>query len=477
METIKGDGCNNYFRIVLSVAFAAFIVNVDNYIVNIALPTITADFGINTGEASWIALSYIIAMVSTMLLFGKVADRVGLKKVFITGYVLFSLGSMLCGIAADLHLLVISRFIQGLGGSMLYVSGFAIISEFVPTGRRGWAFGILSTAVGLGLMLSTPLGGFITEYLSWHWVFLVNVPLCAGAILFSAWVIPAANMQGKPDRHGAKKFDIPGALLSLTGLLALVVALNRAGKSGWHSPLVLVCIGISAVAISIFIVHEKRHKDPILNLEVFRKHNFVAGSIDSFAVFVFFAGSNFLLPFFLERVKGLTSSQTGLAMMAYSVVYLTIAPLAGRLSDAFSSRIISSLGLASGAAASLSFALTMHLDGVWPAILYLLWLAVSMAFFFPTNNNMVMHAVPQEYLGAGTGTYRTLCHLGILMGVCLYGTVFSNSFPEGVAHVSGRTPVAASQETLINAFRNAFLFGGFIGMCALLMHQFLKKEK
>ena len=476
MRTKKWDGYNHYFQIVLSVAFAAFIVNVDEYIVNIALPTITADFGIDTGEASWIVLSYMLAIVSTMLLFGKVADRVGLKKVFITGYVLFTLGSLLCGIAHDLRFLVISRSIQGLGGSMLYVSGFAIISEFVPDDRRGWAFGIISTAVGLGLMLSAPLGGFITEYLSWHWVFLVNVPLCAGAIIFGMWVIPAVNKQNKPNRQGFKKFDVPGALLCLIGLLALFIALNRADKSGWHSPLILISSGISVFAISMFIVNEKRHKDPIMNFDIFRRHNFVVGSIDSFAVLVFFTGSNFLLPFFLERVKGLTSSQTGLAMMAYSVVYVIIAPLAGRLSDAFSSRIISSLALTSGATASLSFALTMHLDGVLPTILYLFWLAISMAFFFPTNNNMVMHAVSQEHLGTGAGTFWTLCHLGFLMGVCIYGTVFSNSFPEGVTDASGRTPTGVPHDILINAFRNAFLLGGFIGMGALLIHPFLKKE-
>ena len=468
MGITNGDKYNNYFKIVLSVAFSAFIVNVDNYIVNIALPTITADFGIDASKASWIALSYILAMVSTMLLFGKVADRVGLKKVFITGYVLFSLGSMLCGIAPDLLFLVISRAIQGLGGSMLYVSGFAVISEFVPDDRRGWAFGMISTAVGLGLMLSAPLGGFITEYLSWHWVFLVNVPLCAGAIIFAAWVIPVVKIREKPQKREDRKFDVLGALLCLTGLLALVAALKMADKNSWYSPVILISSGIAVFAISMFIVNEKRHKDPILNLDIFRRHNFVAGSIDSFAVFVFFAGSNFLLPFFLERVKGLTSSQTGLAMMAYSVVYLTIAPLAGRLSDTFSSRIISSLALASGAAASLTFALTMHLEGVLPAILYLLWLALSMAFFFPTNNNMVMRAVPQEHLGAGAGIFRTLCHLGILIGVSLYGTVFSHSLPQGVTD--------ASRDLLINAFKNAFLFGGFMGVCALLIHPFLKKE-
>ncbi len=476
MGITNEDKYNNYFKVVLSVAFSAFIVNVDNYIVNIALPTITADFGIDASKASWISLSYILAMVSTMLLFGKIADRVGLKKIFITGYVLFSLGSLLCGMAQNLFFLVFSRAIQGLGGSMLYVSGFAVISEFVPSDRRGWAFGMISTAVGLGLMLSAPLGGFITEYLSWHWVFLVNVPLCAIAIALASWVIPTAKRNNKPHRNKGRHFDVSGAFLCLIGLLALVAALKMADKNSWHSPVILISAGIAVFAIFMFIINERRHQDPILNLDIFKRHHFVAGSIDSFAVFVFFAGSNFLLPFFLERVKGLTSSQTGLAMMAYSVVYLTIAPLAGRLSDAFSSRTISSFALASGAAASLTFALTMHLDGILPAIFYLLWLALSMAFFFPTNNNMVMRAVPQEHLGAGAGIFRTLCHLGILIGVSLYGTVFSHSLSQGVAGDAGRFPTDASRDLMINAFKNAFLFGGLLGICALLIHPFLKKE-
>jgi EmrB/QacA subfamily drug resistance transporter len=472
----KGNGYDHYFFIVLSVTFAGFIVNVDNYIVNIALPTITVDFGIDTGRASWIALSYMLAMVSTMLLFGKVADRIGSKKVFIAGYALFSLGSLLCGIAPGLGFLIVSRSVQGLGGSMLYVGSFAIISEFVPVDRRGWAFGMISASVGLGLMVSAPLGGFITEYLSWHWVFFVNVPVCIGAIVYSAWVIPAVNGQDTPKRHGDRRFDIPGAVLCLTGLLALVIALNGANKRGWHSSFVLVSLAIAALAIALFIANERRHKDPLLDFEIFRQHNFLAGSIDSFAVFAFFAGSNFLLPFFLERVKGLTSGQTGLTMMVYSVVYLILAPFAGRLSDIFSPRIISSLALASGSAASLAFAMAMHLDGVLPAILYLIWLAVSMAFFFPTNNNMVMRAVPQESLGAGTGAYRTLCHLGILMGVCLYETVFSHSVPTGVADPSGGLQGGASPVVLTNAFRSPFLFGCSMGIGALLIQQLLRKE-
>jgi len=476
MENIKGNNNGNYFQIVLSVAFAAFIVSVDNYIVNIALPTITADFKIDTGKASWIALSYMLSIVSTMLLFGKIADRLGLKKIFITGYALFSLGSLFCGIAPSFGFLVVSRSIQGLGGSMLYVTGFAIISEFVPQDKRGWAFGLISTAVGLGLMLSAPMGGFITEYLSWHWVFLINVPLCVIAIIFSAHVISSKKRQSKINETGLKGFDFSGTLLCIIGLITLVFALNRAGRSGWYSPFVYICMGISVLTLIMFIVHEKRHKDPILNLDIFRRHNFVAGSIDSLAVFVFFSGSNFLLPFFLERVRGLTSSQTGLTMMIYSIIYLSFAPFAGRLSDKFSPRIIASFALSSGAAASIGFALTMHYDGISPSIAYLVWLALSMAFFFPTNNNMVMHAVPQEHLGIGSGTFRTLCHLGILMGVCLYGTVFSHSLQETVADTSVKNPKGIAPEALVNAFKNAFLFGGFVGLAALLFRPFLRKE-
>ncbi|HOV89660.1 MAG TPA: DHA2 family efflux MFS transporter permease subunit [Syntrophorhabdaceae bacterium] len=468
---------DKHLWLIICVAFAAFIVNVDNYIVNIALPTITAYFQIDTSMASWISFAYVIAIVSTMLLVGKIADRFGIKKIFIIGYGLFCLGSFLCGISPNFFTLVLSRAVQGLGGSMLYIGGFAVVAKFLPSHKKGWGFGILSVAAGLGLMLSTPIGGFITEYLSWHWVFIVNVPVCIASIILSWHFIPQDTHILQ--KNSSRKFDLLGALISIIMTLAFVFALNRASKSGWSSPLVILCLFISIAGLIVFIYHETRHDEPIINFTVFKNRVFILGTIQAFTAYFFFAGSNFLLPFYLEGIKGFTASQTGFSMMVYSLVYITASPFAGRLSDKIDPGRIILIALISGSLASLFFAETISRPGISAILIYLVWLALSLAFFFSPNNNIVMQAVRGEYKGIATGIFRTFCHFGILMGVCFYEMVFSYSIHQ---HGMEGNPLKAGylglNSAALSGFRNAYILGGTMGLVVFLLSLiYRKKEK
>jgi len=460
--------------LIICVAFAAFIVNVDNYIVNIALPTITAYFNIDTGMASWIPLAYVITIVSTMLLIGKIADRFGIKKIFILGYILFTLGSLLCGLSPILSALIFSRVVQGLGGSMLYIGGFAVVAKFLPPEKKGWGFGILSMAAGLGLMLSTPIGGFITEYLSWHWVFIVNVPIGIASILISRHFIPSDARLISEDTR--KKFDLIGSALSIIMTVSFVFALNRASKIGWFSPVILTCFSVAIAGIILFILWEKRHKEPIIDFTVFRNRIFIIGAIQAFSAYFFFAGSNFLLPFYLEGMKGLTTSQTGFTMMVYSLVYITTSPFAGRMSDRIDPEKIIHISILSGAAASLFFSSMLSREGIYSTFIYLIWLALSLAFFFSPNNNMVMQAVSAEHKGVATGVFRTSCHFGILMGVCLYEMIFSYSIHQaGLTANPLRMGYMGLNAAVLNGFRNAFLFGGVIGLVAFILSVMRRK--
>jgi len=157
--------------IVISVAFAAFMAALDTYIVNVALPTIAADFNVNPTDAALITISYLLIITSTLLIFGKIGERIGFKVVFVAGFALFAFGSFLSALAPTLYLLSGSRCIQGLGAAMLYAVGMAMIIRYIPPGKRGWAFGITSTGAGMGVIIGAPMGGFITQYLDWHWIF------------------------------------------------------------------------------------------------------------------------------------------------------------------------------------------------------------------------------------------------------------------------------------------------------------------
>jgi EmrB/QacA subfamily drug resistance transporter len=454
--------------VVFTVAFAAGMVNVDNYIVNIALPTITDYFGMDTGRASWISMSYLIAMVTTMLIVGRLADRIGVRKVFVGGYALFTAASLLCGLSPGFGWLIAFRVLQGFGGSMLYVGGFAVVPRYLPPGRSGWAFGITSTAAGFGMMAGAPLGGIITQYLSWHWIFLINVPIGLAAVIWTCRVIPGER-SGPGEAEERVPFDIPGCLLSLAGLLALVFAVNQGQEMGWLSRPILACGAVAAVCLTIFIVRQFHQRYPLIDPGLFRVRDFRLGLFAAFAVFVLFAGSNFILPFYLRLSLGLSSSHTGLVMMIYSLVYLISAPPAGRLSDRVSASAISLYGMLSAALACLFFALTLHRTSMLPAVVFLAWLALSLGFFFSPNNKMVIGAIAPEHRGVGIGVFRTICHLASLFGVCLYETVFSGTLP-GFLDSGGTSHLQAgwAKEAVGTAFRNAYLFGAGLAGAAII---------
>ena len=219
--------------IVFSVAFAVFMVRLDSYIVVISLPTLARYFQVGTSEASWVILSYLMVVTGSTLIFGKLADRIGLKKIFLWGYGLFTLGSLLCGLSPTIYLLDAASCLQGVGGAMMITSGMASIPHYLPKNIAGWAFGICSLANSLGIMVGAPLGGVITCFLSWHWIFLINVPVGILAIVIVKRSLPAD--QNRPPLAERRPFDVSGSILSFVGFTALVFALSRCEDEGWQS--------------------------------------------------------------------------------------------------------------------------------------------------------------------------------------------------------------------------------------------------
>jgi MFS family permease len=198
--------------IVFSVAFAVFMVRLDGYIVVISLPTLARYFQVGTSEVSWVIIPYLLIMTGSTLIFGKLVDRIGLKKIFVWGYGLFTLGSLLCGLSPTIYLLDTARGVQGAGGAMMITSGMASIPHYLPVNIAGWAFGICSLANSLGIMVGAPLGGLITGYLTWHWIFLINVPVGIAAIVIVKRHLPAD--QNHPSLTAGRPFDVSGSILS-----------------------------------------------------------------------------------------------------------------------------------------------------------------------------------------------------------------------------------------------------------------------
>lgn len=461
--------------IVLSVAFASFMVRLNNYTVNVSMPAIAEYFRIGTGEVSRIVMSYLLVITSTLLVFGKLGDRVGLKKIFIAGYIIFVIGSLMCGLSNGINLLVMSRAMQGVGGSMLLATSFAIISKYLPQDRRGWAFGITSTASALGVATGAPFGGLITGYLSWHWIFFINIPVGVAAIFIAGRKIPSSSVPSLRERGitdigipEKETFDFIGALLSFLGLSLLLYGFNTAKRFGWDSIQIVSCFAGSFVILSLFILREKKCKAPLLDLSLFKNPAFSLALCATFMAYIFITGNAFILPFYLKTTKGLSPQQIGLVLFVYSLIYVLMSSRAGRLSDRVSPVTLCTVAMLSAAVNTFVFAYTLQLNGLLFVLIFLIWMAFSFVFFFSPNNNLVMSCAPPERHGIASGTFNTISNLGMVCGVAIFEAIFSYYSGGGVPAKTVALDAASIQEPLQHGFQAVYLLGGAVCTGALV---------
>jgi predicted MFS family arabinose efflux permease len=317
-------------------------------------------------------------------------------------------------------------------------------------------------------MVGAPLGGLITGFLSWHWIFLINVPVGVLAILIVKRNLPAD--QNLPPPTEGRPFDVSGSILSFVGLTALVFALSRGDDEGWQSGLILAAFAVAGTSLLAFYLRERSAHDPILNLSLFRNRDFSFAVLTTLVALMLLSGGNFLIPFYLELIKGLGPEHVGAVVMIYSVVYMPIGPFAGRLSDRINPRRLCTIAMFLAFVSCLVFALTLPLPGLFPAVLYLVLLAVSYALFFPANNHLVMSLAPEGSQGTASAIYTNTMNVGMVLGVCLFEGAFSQALPTGLTTMS-LTPeiIRPSLASVAGAFQFAFIVGAFFSLLAFFL--------
>lgn len=449
--------------IIFSVALATFMARLDSYIVNVSLPTMARYFDSSMSDISRVVFVYILAASSTLLLFGKWADRVGLRKLFLWGYVLFTGGSLLCGVSPTIGLLTASRFVQGLGSSMLAATSLAIISRHIPREKTGRAFGMFTSASALGITLGAPLGGFITDWISWHWIFLINIPIGIAAVVIAGRVIPgrAAHERAPPP------FDFPGAFLSLAAISLLLFALNSGQEYGWTSVGIVSGFILSVLCGAAFVLREKTFASPLVDLSLFGNPRLCYPLIANFIIYMTIAAHNFLIPFYLDLLKHMTPSRIGLFLMVYSVVFVIVPSLYGKYSDKTDPVMVSTLAMGVTAFSFFLFSFTLHLQGLLFVVVFFVVRAVGNGLFVPPNNILIMKSSDERDEGTVSGILNTVTYLGATIGVVLFETILSQIIhPSG----SGHTVVGPgfSAENLYAGFRYVFLLLGFISVAGMI---------
>ena len=454
MTTGKGSKA----LLIASVAVAVFMARLDTYIVNISLPAMARDFGVGTSAVSWVTMGFLLFNCGSMMLVGRLADIVPPRRLFIWGYAIFTAGSLLCGFAPTLGLLILCRCIQGLGGAILVITTYTAVSRFLPAAEVGGAMGVLATFGALGIAVGSPLGGFLTERFSWPWVFFVNVPVGIAAIALARWAMPGEL--GAERRPGG--LDYPGSILSLVAVAAFILGLDAGHEMGWTSWQALALLGLSAVCAPLFLFRQWRAASPLVPPALLRERRFLLANSISVAGLMLMGGNAFLLPFLLERVKGLDAARAGTVILTYSVLFMALSPLTGRLADRFAPWRLCAAGMGVAAADCILFAFALGAPGIGTVVAFLAGLALAYALFMAASSKQVLGAAPADEKGAASAVYGTLYNLSLLLGVAAFETFYAGAGTSTVGILPG-------PGLRVAGFSRAYFFGACACAASLLL--------
>ena len=463
--------------LIISISLAAFMSALDGTIVNIALPTISAVFNISSSTVSWVATIYLLVMAGCVLIFGKLSDGIGFKKVFLSGFAIFTLGSFSCALLPDLFssfpVLIGSRAFQAIGGAMITAIAPAMVTAYIPMKQKGKAMGIIMTAAALGTAIGPTIGGVLTQYLSWHWIFLINVPVGICAILLGAKVIPAITPHGQ-----TAGFDRAGAFLIFTGLAALLFAVSEGNTLGWTSPVILGTFVLALVTLAYFVQHELRISDPLLELRLFTHRNFLLTNLVMSLVFFSFAGISYLLPFYLQYVKGFGASDAGLILSSLSVAMMVSGILAGALYNRVGGR---NLCIAAGIflVAGYYMMTLLRVDtSTGFVVLCLIVLGFSLGLMITPASNMIMNSVGKKYQGMVSSLTSLERFAPLTLGIAFANLVFIQGIETIARHhgITESAPVNIKLDLITAGFNLAFFVSFVIAIIILVLALLARQE-
>jgi EmrB/QacA subfamily drug resistance transporter len=412
----------NKWVVLVLAASATFMTTLDSSIVNIGLPNIAHTFhtGIS-GATEWIIIGYLVVIAATLLTFGRLADMLGRKPIFLAGLIIFVLGSVLCGLAPSLWLLILARLFQGIGGSLIFCVNVAMITSSFPGNQRGLALGLNAVTVSLGVAAGPTIGGIITHYLTWHWIFYVNVPICLLLLLAAVRFYHESRQQ----RTKHERFDPVGAIVLAIGLAALTLGLSFGQEWGWHSLDTLSVLGGSIIMLGVAVYVESHVEHPILNLGLLRNRVFVFANISFMLCMMALFAPGFLLPFYFEELRGFSTIQTGLLLTPFPLTLAVAAPLSGALADRLGSRWISPIGLTIACGGLFLLSQLNANSSTWDIIWRLCVTGFGQGLFQSPNTRTMMGAAPLHAQGEASGLLATSRVIGQSMSVALTGTVFA----------------------------------------------------
>jgi EmrB/QacA subfamily drug resistance transporter len=400
------------WKVLPVILLAPFMGSLDGSIVNVALPTIARRLGVGMDGVQWVVSSYLIVISALVLIFGKVADKIGKVGIFEYGFLAFGAGSALCALSWSLPVLILARVFQAVGASMFMSSNQAIIATTFPHEERGRALGLLGTTVAIGTMVGPPLGGIMVDFLSWQSLFLINIPISIFAFAAARRLLPGDGKEGS-----LAGFDLVGSALFVGCVGGFFYFLLSGQERGWGSPAQLASLAAGAACGLLFALREKRVKDPMIDLSIFRNGLFSLSVACVLVVFVAMFCVNIVLPFYLQDALGLSPSAAGLLLLASPLASGLAAPLSGYLSDKLGTKALTVAGLAIMLAGLLVMCgLGLASSPALVAASLALFGAGSGVFGSP-NTKLIMSHAPKDKLGIAGSINALARNLGMVSGI------------------------------------------------------------
>ena len=420
----------------IPVIIGVFMAVLDASILMVALPKITQEFQATAADIQWILDSYLLTLVILLIVFGRLGDIFNRKIIYIVGISLFTLGSYLCAQSWNVLVFILFRILQAIGAAMIMGNSMALITELFPPGKRGTAMGVQSILIAASFALGPVLGGWITEHLSWHWVFYINVPIGILGSIMGIFVLPSEEM------HLKEELDILGVIMLAISLGFLTLGIIKGQDWGWYSLKTILCFIIFLCWGFALIFRELSSKNPVLDLKLFKIENFSAPLIGLFFLSMGLAIAMFLVQYYLQGILLLGPEQAGLWMAPLSLINIFVAPIAGRLSDKIDPKITMVIGPLIYLYGVYAF---MHVginSTFWDLLPGFLAIGAGLGLVMPAAMNVMMSSVPKEKSGMASGTIQTFNSLARSIGISFGGAVFTSKMNEYIPGYGSHIPTS-----------------------------------
>jgi EmrB/QacA subfamily drug resistance transporter len=424
-----------------AVGFSSLMVASQTSALNAILPVVARSFRVDLAAVQWVVLAYLLTSSGLLLAFGRLGDVIGQRRLFLIGFVIFVVGSLLSSIASSVTWLITTRTVQAVGGGMITSAGAPLITKTLPRSHRGRGLSAQIVMVYFGLAAGPAIGGFLADTVGWRWVFLVNVP--AGLVAAAITLMAVPRDETVPSEQ---VFDFAGALTFMAGLTSLFLLLGGARGGVWlaaHQQFFFATFFVSAGA---FTLVELRRREPMLDLRLFKSWFFSAAATSAMINYIGFSALAFLVPFYLVDGLGYSATEAGILITTLPLAMMLVAPFSGWISDKVGPRLPASAGMA------LLCAGIFMLSGLRSAasgeeiVPRLLIAGFGLGLFSAANNSAMMGSVPIARQGVANGVVSTARQLGMMLGVAVCTAVFTNRYPLYAALGEANATIAAVQD-------------------------------